>query len=87
MNTYEEIEQAQLDETAKKILAHHKCGCEVCAHSAALCPATSSSLLLQTAELLLALQMARNYADFRKAPRTLQRVKKALADSGIDSEA
>jgi hypothetical protein len=47
----------ELDRVAKEILNRHKCGCEICAHSAALCPATASSLIMELAEKTIAAEL------------------------------
>jgi hypothetical protein len=51
--------QAQLDKavTAKveqvrdELIQRHRCGCEVCVHSAELCPASKSSIALEPTSL------------------------------------
>lgn len=43
----------QLERAMGAIMECHKCGCEVCSHSAALCPATASSLIEELAILTI----------------------------------
>lgn len=45
----------------------HECGCEVCAHSTKLCPATSSSLIMEFASLWDSINAKRGFA-FEKSP-------------------
>jgi hypothetical protein len=44
-------ETKTLEKIAEEVRREHLCECEVCSHSAAICPATASSLIMEIAEL------------------------------------